>query len=398
MPSYGSLEELTKPMSAEECKAWIYAHMLAAGEDANNWEPGAVTRTIIAVVSIFFAAFSSLISSLAKMMFISSAEDSWLDVNGEGHWGEKRIRATFAGTTVSITNNSGSTVTLAKDAFLATNTRTGKQYRNKLGPVTIAFGGTQPLYVESVKSGAEASALPGEITIVSSGQLGLTVTNAVAALSRDDQTDQEYRDYLAQISSLDGNSDAKGAYDRALQDAVNFVDGAPLGINRVRCAPNGNFVDMPIYVATSTGTPLTGTSTNGNTQLGSATEVANTICPLGMSVLVANATVKYFTFSFTLTCTVSLPSTFSAEVELEIARVLASTKIGGYPARRSSSYWMPSALINDAPLVVAEKLGIRDTIKRIQVIPYATTLLPYEYPALDPGASVPVLIQQELTR
>ena len=86
------LDDLTTPLTVDECKAAIYATIEARGTSTTAWEPGAVARTIIAGVSIVLAAMSVLIALIAKSGFLSLSEGDWLTVVARGSTRRRALR------------------------------------------------------------------------------------------------------------------------------------------------------------------------------------------------------------------------------------------------------------------------------------------------------------------
>lgn len=72
------IDELTEPVTREDAQEAFYSGMAALGTTTTNWKPGAVVRTIIAIVSILFAAATRLVAFLAKSGFLPFASDTWL--------------------------------------------------------------------------------------------------------------------------------------------------------------------------------------------------------------------------------------------------------------------------------------------------------------------------------
>src|SRR5690606_28031643 len=81
--------------------------------------------------------------------------------------------------------------------------------------------------------------------------LGVTVSNALAVVGTDEETDpalrSRCRDKLGPLSPM-GPRDAYASVARA---AVN-VDGEPIGVTRVRTIPDG-YGGLTVYVATAAG-------------------------------------------------------------------------------------------------------------------------------------------------
>lgn len=269
------LDQLTTPLTVDQIKTSIYSTLASVGTNTSNWKPGAVVRTIIAAVAIVMAAFSTLIALVVRGGFLLVARGAWLDLVGVNTFNEARIDATFATGAIILNNNGGGNFVEAAEAVTFGNSRTGKTYRN-VAPFTLAPN-QQGLSVtiHAVEAGAASSALPGEITLVSSlAAVAVVSPNAITGL--DAELDPVYAGRCqAKTGALSPNG-ARDAY-RFVAAGAKRADGSAIGVNRVRVAPplGDGFVD--IYCAGPSGA-ISGDPSNPATDLGAIQLAIETSC------------------------------------------------------------------------------------------------------------------------
>ncbi len=159
----------------------------------------------------------------------------FLSFHGENVYYTFRIQETFATTPVTFENTSNTPYTFSPDELtLARVDNPAITYRNApmpdvyIGPggtFTLSAGATLNLDVTAESPGTMSDAAPGEITVLVSGLIGVTVTNDAAALGGDRETAPNYRARCrAQAASVSPN----GAADAYRYLARTNPDGTPL--------------------------------------------------------------------------------------------------------------------------------------------------------------------------
>ena len=323
------LDDLTTPLTVDECKAAIYATIEARGTSTTAWEPGAVARTIIAGVSIVLAAMSVLIALIAKSGFLSLSEGDWLTVVAREIYSTTRIEAVFATGTVTIDNASGNVYSIAAGDLILLNTTTGATYRNT---ATVNIGSAETgvsAAVQADQQGSAGTAAAGQIDDLVTAYLGLSVTNEAAIIGTDAESDPALVERAQeQVGSLSPNGPAD-AYSYFAKGAVR--DGTSVGVTRVKATPDGNG-SVDVLVATAVGA-VTGDWDDPDTDLG-AVHLAMELnaVPLGVTLSTASATATTVNVVAELWIDERLADdddAITASVMARLTTLMATTPIGG---------------------------------------------------------------------
>ena len=325
------LDDLTTPLTVDECKAAIYATIEARGTSTTAWEPGAVARTIIAGVSIVLAAMSVLIALIAKSGFLSLSEGDWLTVVAREIYSTTRIEAVFATGTVTIDNASGNVYSIAAGDLILLNTTTGATYRNT---ATVNIGSAETgvsAAVQADQHGSAGAAAAGQIDDLVTAYLGLSVTNEAAIIGTDAESDPALVERAQeQVGSLSPNGPGD-AYSYFAKGAVRAADGTSVGVTRVKATPDGNG-DVDVLVATAVGA-VTGDWDDPDTDLG-AVHLAMELnaVPLGVTLSTASATATTVNVVAELWIDERLADdddAITASVMARLTTLMATTPIGG---------------------------------------------------------------------
>ena len=323
------LDDLTTPLTVDECKAAIYATIEARGTSTTAWEPGAVARTIIAGVSIVLAAMSVLIALIAKSGFLSLSEGDWLTVVAREIYSTTRIEAVFATGTVTIDNASGNVYSIAAGDLILLNTTTGATYRNT---ATVNIGSAETgvsAAVQADQQGSAGTAAAGQIDDLVTAYLGLSVTNEAAIIGTDAESDPALVERAQeQVGSLSPNGPGD-AYSYFAKGAVR--DGTSVGVTRVKATPDGNG-SVDVLVATAVGA-VTGDWDDPDTDLG-AVHLAMELnaVPLGVTLSTASATATTVNVVAELWIDERLADdddAITASVMARLTTLMATTPIGG---------------------------------------------------------------------
>ena len=323
------LDDLTTPLTVDECKAAIYATIEARGTSTTAWEPGAVARTIIAGVSIVLAAMSVLIALIAKSGFLSLSEGDWLTVVAREIYSTTRIEAVFATGTVTIDNDSGNVYSIAAGDLILLNTTTGATYRNT---ATVNIGSAETgvsAAVQADQQGSAGTAAAGQIDDLVTAYLGLSVTNEAAIIGTDAESDPALVERAQeQVGSLSPNGPGD-AYSYFAKGAVR--DGTSVGVTRVKATPDGNG-SVDVLVATAVGA-VTGDWDDPDTDLG-AVHLAMELnaVPLGVTLSTASATATTVNVVAELWIDERLADdddAITASVMARLTTLMATTPIGG---------------------------------------------------------------------
>ncbi len=240
----------------QETKAAIYNTALTVatslGLPVDSWQVGDPTRSLYHVLAEKLETIEANVVGYIKSGFLDHATGEWLKLLAEQVYGVTVPEATYATTTVVLTNTGteGPYVIDAGDLTFASAV-TGKTYRNTTGG-TLAVGPATTLSVTVLadEAGSDSSAGAGEITTLVTALQGVTCTNATAAVGVDEQdesvTRQDCRDKLDFLSP-DG---ARGAYSYV---ARNPDYGGTSAITRTRVYGDSTTGIVTMYLAGPSG-------------------------------------------------------------------------------------------------------------------------------------------------
>lgn len=326
-----SIDELITPLSVEELKTSFYNALAVVGVTTTTWKPGAVTRTIIAVVCVVLHALSVLVSNIAKSGFLELSAGLWRRLVARYVYGVRYNAATFAAGTAYVSNSSGFVYSLDPDDLELACSVSGATYRNTAAVSIGAGAANVAVAVQAVEAGSASSALPGELDTVVSSYNGLSVTNTEALVGLDDETD----DALAQrcgekLGSFSPNGPVD-AYAHAAKSALR-ENGSAIGVNRVLAIPDG-FGGVDVYVASPGGALAT-------PDLELVDEAIQTqAAPLGITARVHNASPKTINVAYqcwAYNTTGLKESEIRDAVEAALLAYMAAVNIGGNRIEASS--------------------------------------------------------------
>lgn len=250
----------------QETKSAIYTKALsiatALGLPVSTWQEGDPTRSLyhlesevlstleVIVVGFIRAGFLDFAAEIAESDPDDAAAQMWLKIRAEQDFGVEVPEATYATTTVTLTNGGGGLYEdIEPGALTFKNSVTGKTYRNTSGGTLDSGPGTTlDVTIVADEAGSASSAGAGEIDEMVTTLLGVTCSNATAAVGVDEQapstTVQQCRD------KLDSLSPAKGGYAYVARNADLTGTNA---VTRVRAYPDSDTGDVLVYLAGPSG-------------------------------------------------------------------------------------------------------------------------------------------------
>lgn len=239
-----------------ETKATIYATAIdiaeTVGVNTSTWQPGDPTRSLFHLESELLAALEETVANFIASGFLDYATGTWLKVLAEQVYGVTVPAATFATTTVTLTNTAGG-VYEDEDirGLVFRNSTNDKTYRVESTPgTTLTALGTLDVVVVAEEAGSDSSAAAGEIDEMVVPLLGVDCTNATAAVGQDEQDESVTRAQCrAKLASLSPNG-PKGAYEYVLRTPT--LSGLPY-VPRVRRYPDSDVGEVRIVIAGPSG-------------------------------------------------------------------------------------------------------------------------------------------------
>jgi uncharacterized protein YcfL len=211
-------------MLTTETKSEIYARALVLADDlgvnTESWVAGDPTRSLYHFLSEIFEVLEQIAAGLAKSGFLGLAENEWLTILADQLFDVERVEATYAATSVTLTNGGGGLYVIEAGDVTVKSSTSDKTYTNTSGG-TLASGPATTLTLDFVadEAGAESSALATEIDTLVTGMLGVTCSNATAAVGLDEEDDESVvARCKAKLAALSPNG-AKDAYSFVVQSS-----------------------------------------------------------------------------------------------------------------------------------------------------------------------------------
>lgn len=310
----------------QETKAAIYAKALevatSIGLPVSSWRPGDPTRALFQLEAQLLESLEAVVVGFISSGFLDYAEGTWLEILADQVFGVTVPDATYASTTVTLTNAGGGVYEIDAGDVTVKNSTSGKTYRNTTGGI-LSGGGTLDLTFVADEAGSDSSSSAGEIDELVTTLLGVTCSNATAAVGTDRQSDattrQQCRD---KIDSLSPNG-AKGAYAYV---ARNSELTGTTAVTRVRVYPDSDTGEVELYIAGPSGAVSSGVVT-------AVEDAVATYCtPLCITPIVASASAVTVPVTYTLWVYESANKTSSEiqeEVEAALEDMFAEREIGG---------------------------------------------------------------------
>lgn len=314
----------------EETKETLYATGLRiatlVGVPVSSWRAGDPTRSLYHLESEVLSVLEKVVAGFIRSGFRDYATGDWLVINAKQTYNVDVPDASYASTTVVLTNTKGGDFTFEPGDVVVQNSSTKKTFTSKsgghLGP---AGGGSDTLSIDIVadEPGSASSSAAGEIDTLVTTFLGVTVTNATAAIGQDVQEESVTREQCTdKLESLSPDG-PKGAY--------AFVARSPdlTGTNtipRVRAYPDSDTGDVTIYLADASG----GVTTTDRDLIEAA--IVKWATPLCVTPTVLAATNHTVAVTYELWIYKSINKTSSEiedDVEAALEQLFANAKIGG---------------------------------------------------------------------
>lgn len=281
------VDRLIKPTAAY-INDKIQGYVATAETTLTAWAVGDPNEQILQAVSFTIEAFAGIVTALTRGGFGETAEDpgddpndpdpdytapKWLSYWGEGLHGTVRLTKTFATGSVTMTNDpTGQTRTFKP--FELTFTRstlasdgTQPTYQNEVdatlyvgpdGTIQLAPGGeiTIPIVADVIGTGSNAN--PGEISILTTTMLGVTVTNAASVRAIDGESKPAYVARCrkaASATSPGGPADAVEYLATTLPggDPLLNASGSPVNITRTYVSKDSATGNVDAYYASPAG-------------------------------------------------------------------------------------------------------------------------------------------------
>jgi hypothetical protein len=310
----------------EETKEVIYQKALdlaaTLGLPVTSWQPGDPTRSLYHILATKLATLDSVVSSYVQSGFLDYASEDWLTILAEQVYGVERVEATYATSTVVLTNSGGGVYPVSAGEIVLRDSLTGKTYHNT-NAGTIAASSTFSVDAVADEAGSDSNAGVNEIDELVTTFLGVVVTSSTAAIGLDEESDSSLKDRCrASLGKLSPNGPAL-AYDAVATDPDLTGTVNVTKTQVIEDAVNGS---VQVYVAGSSGTVGSGDVTLVTNAI---LEYATPIC---IQPTVTAASEVQVDIVYTLKCysTVNLTSgQIESAVDDALETMFAELAIGG---------------------------------------------------------------------
>lgn len=326
----------------QETKDKIYATALKIasniGVPVSTWQAGDPTRSLYYLEAEVLSVLEAIVVGFISSAFRDYATGDWLKILAKQTYNVDVPDATYASTSLVLTNTKGGDFTLEPGDLVARNSATGKTYTSTsgghLGPVgTIDASLTVTIVAD--EPGSASSSGAGEIDELVTTFLGVTCTNPVAAVGLDEQDPSVTKQQcLDKLSSLSPNGPG-GAYEYvARTPALTGTQTIP----RVREYGDADIGEVTIYLAGASG----GVSSGDRALIEAA--IVKWATPLTVTPTVLAATSVVVAVAYELWIYKSVNKTtaeIEADVEAALEQLFATRPIGGDiipPAATGSFY------------------------------------------------------------
>jgi phage-related baseplate assembly protein len=332
-----ALDDLTTPLTRQQVQQSIYGVLGTVGVNTTSWKPGAVVRTMIVAVSVVLSSLTQLTAKIARSGFLELAEGVWLTLVAHYVYNVDRFAATFAPGFITLTNAGGGVYSPNADDLVFSNPSTGKTYRNTT-TFTLGAMATITVPILAVEAGSSSTSAPGAISVLETTLLGVTCSNGLALVGRDEESDPALRTRCSEKLGALSPFGPWDAYANAVRNTTR-ADGSSTAVTRVRTVKNG-YGDVTTYVATPSGA-VAGTVGDLTTDLGLVDEqIQQFAAPLAVTADTQSATPLSISVAYEVWCynTTGLTQAgLLAAIATRLATFMSTQPIGGNIAPPSVS-------------------------------------------------------------
>lgn len=322
-----TLEELTSPLTREECEQLIYSAIETRGTQVTSWKAGSVARTIITAISIVLSSLSYLIAEFAGSAFLSTSSGNWLTLKAKEDFDIERIGATFARGQVILTNSGGGVFTVAEGDLIVANSTSLKTYRN-LSPFTLSASSSLTVEVEAVEAGSASTSAAGFIDTIETTMNSVSVSNPFAIVASDEELDTALRARCKKKLATYSNSSPADAYEFAALNA-KFTNGTSAGITRAGVFADGSG-GVEVVIAGASGA-ATGSVGDLDSQIGAVyAEIKENVLPQAVTLSVVSAVPIDVDLFFTVLVPLGEAQGLLDKIILALTNYFAQIPIGGY--------------------------------------------------------------------
>jgi phage-related baseplate assembly protein len=310
-----------------ETEAAIYARAISVatslGLPTTAWSAVNPTRSLYWFLTKVFSALEPMVANFVASGFLDYATGDWLTILASDRYQVDRIGATFAATSVTLTNTGGGLYPIDIGDVVAKyvdGDGNSWTYTNVTGGTLRSGPGTTlALDFQADVAGSASSAPATEISALVTNLIGVTCSNPAASIGTDAELDQALRDRCRAKLALASPNGPTGSYDYVVRSLAGNV------ITRSRTIADSTTGTPLVYVAGANG------AVDGPT-LTAAQAAVTAQAPQGFSPTVANSTATNVDVAYTLWLYASVGQTqtqIEAAVQAELDAMFAARPIGG---------------------------------------------------------------------
>ncbi len=311
------LDVLTDTYTAEEALEDTLAVAESVELDVTAYEEGDVALTLLEILAEWVANERALVQPLVAAGWLDYAFGPELTQTAKEVFNVDRIGQTYASVPILLTNTGTDTHVIGTNDVTVASSVSDKTYRNVEpdAPVTLGPGQSTTLPFVADEAGSASSADPGDLTVVVSGQLGLTATNATAAVGRDEEEDDQLK-ARCRLKVPAISKTAAGPKGKYAHIAITPSENG--GANSRRCDVRGSTVtgEVDVVLATSSGA-----ASSDDIDLVEAALVMNVVGPTE-TLTVRSATEETIPVTYTLWVYDDLNQE-SAQIQTKVAQRVA---------------------------------------------------------------------------
>lgn len=388
-----SLQSLCTPLTPEQVRSFIYSVLGKVGIDTTAWQPGAVVRTLIAVVATLFSSYTYWASAAVQGMHLLLASGDWLDAVAYYDYGTTRNPETYAAGPVTLTNAGAGvydylpgqlTITLTKAPPDGSTTPQVYYYSNTQ-EVNVSGNQVQSIQIQAQQSGSAPNYTNGSTaTLAVVGNTALTITPTTSLLGADEESDQSLKNRAQQAQSALSPNGPSEAYTYAATQ-VQDANGSPYATKAKALPSPGN---VTLYVAGPNGS-ISGTTSDPTTPLGAINQyIQSNVVPLGVQCTLQSCTNLLLNINYTVwasrTTTLSNTAITSA-IYAAVASYLNDFPIGGFPPLGDSQHatapgWI---YIDQVKAIIEEALNLPGITNPIYHVSMTVTVNGTQYVDTD---------------
>lgn len=273
-----SIDDLFTALSQGDVMSGILTIAQAVGLNTTAWQPGQPVRTVLVIVSQKISDAMSVVATMNKGRFLEYASavtpeggPGWLDILSRSDFDTEREPATYAATSVTFTCVGAAGGSFAPGEM---HVAAGSNTYHNTATFVLPATGVVSVNCESDVAGAVGTAGVGSINQLVNSLVGVTCTNASAAIGTDSERNAALVSRCRSKFASTSVTGPSGAYDFAARtingpNQVQVVSGALTApgnpVTRSRPVTNPATGSVTTYVASAVGAYATPPNHTGTT-------------------------------------------------------------------------------------------------------------------------------------